>query len=164
MKKLLLAVLVLGFVALFTAPSTQATPILSQDLLLIDNNGIFQTIGSISVKVSESENFGDFNISTSWFAFELFGVQLIQDLDFDFFEVAFNPLNLFEGFQFLSFQVEDINTGDFFVGFFESGFGFFEDANGDFFDMTLGNVTVPAPATLALMLLALFGLMLRRRA
>ncbi|MCC5826502.1 PEP-CTERM sorting domain-containing protein [Alkalimonas sp.] len=163
MKKLLLAVLVLGFVALFTAPSTQATPILSQDLL-IDNNGIFQTIGSISVKVSESVNNNDFNISTSWFAFELMGIQLIQDLDFDFFLANFNPQNLFEGFQFLSFQIEDINTGDFFEGFFDTGFGYFIDANGDFFDMTLGNVTVPTPATLGLLLLALFGLMLRRRA
>lgn len=173
MKKLLLAVLLLGFAALFTAPSTQASPILSQDILFVEMDGTFAKIGSVSVNVADSFEFAAPTYeSFEFLSFDLFGFEFIQSFD-DLFYAWFDIDNLMAGFEFLTFELRDQSGELAFDGLFDSGFG---DGFGSIFttderaigafDFILGDVsvTVPAPATLSLMLLALFGLMLRRRA
>ncbi|MEN3158092.1 PEP-CTERM sorting domain-containing protein [Alkalimonas sp. NCh-2] len=174
MKKLLLAVLLFGFASLFSQPSAYASPILSQDILL-NNNGTIQSIGFVSVNVADSFDWGaPTYASDSWLELELFGFQFMQSFG-DTFEALFDINNLVAGFEFLQFDVLDPVTGFAFQGFFDTdfGFGFLDVFSAPdesliaFFDTVfLGNtsVAVPVPATFGLMLLALFGLALRRRA
>ncbi|MEE2022940.1 PEP-CTERM sorting domain-containing protein [Alkalimonas mucilaginosa] len=174
MKKLLLAVLLFGFASLFSQPSAYATPILSQDILL-NNNGTIQSIGFVSVNVADSFEWGAPTYAAdSWLELELFGFQFMQSFG-DTFEALFDINNLVAGFEFLQFDVLDPVSGFAFQGIFDTvlGFGFLdvfsvpdESLIAAFDTVFLGNtsVAVPVPATFGLMLLALFGLALRRRA
>lgn len=178
MKKFLLGALLICVVSLFNQPSASASPILSQDIL-IEQNGVLTSIGSVSVNVADAEDFDPIFIANSWLQLDLFGYQFEYGMvDFDAFEAQFDITNLMAGFEFLSFDVEDLTTGWAFLGFFD-----FAGSNGPvtyidvfsvpnesfiagFFGASLGDVSVavPAPTTFGLMLMAMFGLMMRRQA
>jgi hypothetical protein len=172
MKKLVLTLMLFCFASLYSQPSVHASPILTQDII-VEDDGAFFNIGSVSVNVADSFELVDPTFTVeSWLSFDLFGFQFMQGLD-DLFVADFDINNLMAGFEFLSFDVLDVDTGWAFQGFFSFGLGFIDVFSAPnetliaFFDNAfLGDarVAVPAPATFSLMLLALFGLMLRRRA
>ncbi|MDP4536412.1 PEP-CTERM sorting domain-containing protein [Alkalimonas collagenimarina] len=172
MKKIVFTLMLFCFASLYSQPSAHAAPILTQDII-VEDDGMFFLAGSVSVNVADSfELFDSVFSADSWLSFDLFGFQFEQGMD-DLFVADFDIDNLMAGFEFLQFDVLDLDSGWAFQGIFSFGSGFIDVFSAPnetlvaFFENAfLGEVSVavPAPATISLMLLALFGLMLRQRA
>lgn len=170
MKKLFSAVLFFCFTTFFVQPSAHAALILSQDYYAYDNDNMLQLIGTVSVNVDESEELAapDY-FSFNWFTLEFFGISFTQAQD-DLFYALFEIDNLAAGFSFLQFEILDVasNTNFQFIydGILAVGiFDIFQNGDGFAFEAIAGDarVTVPAPATVFLMLSCLVGLGLTRR-
>ncbi|MCH8538685.1 MAG: PEP-CTERM sorting domain-containing protein [Alkalimonas sp.] len=173
MKKLVFTFMLFCFASLYNQPSAHASPILTQDILLEEVDGTFSQIGSVSINVADSFEWAAPTYETfDFLSIDLFGFQFMQSDD-DFFFAQFDIDNLMAGLEFLTFDLFDQSGTLAFDGIYEGGFGFgfgsIFTTDGEIlgaFNFTLGEarVAVPAPATLGLMLFALFGLMMRRRA
>jgi len=170
MKKLFSAVLFFCLTTFFVQPSAHAALILSQDYYAYDNDNLLQLIGTVSVNVDESEEWvaPDY-FSLNWLTLEFFGVSFTQTLE-DSFRADFTLDNLSAGFSFLSFEVLDVFSNSYIQFYYDAdlSFGFadiFQNGDGFAFEAIAGDarVTVPAPATVFLMLTCLVGLGLSRR-
>ena len=158
------------FTTFFVQPSAHAALILSQDYYAYDNDNLLQLIGTVSVNVDESEEWAApdyFNLN--WLTLDFFGVSFIQTSE-DNFIAEFSIDNLAAGFSFLSFEVLDVFSNSYLQLFYDANlsYGFadiFQYGDGFAFEAIAGDVrvTVPAPATVFLMLTCLVGLGLSRR-
>lgn len=171
MKKLFSAVLFFCFTTFFVQPSAHAALILSQDYYAYNNSSsLMELIGTVSVNIDESEELAAPDYFTfNWFTLEFFGISFTQAQD-DIFYALFEIDNLAAGFSFLQFEILDVasNTNLQFIydGNLGDGlFDIFQNGDGFAFEATAGDVrvTVPAPATVFLMLSCLVGLGLTRR-
>jgi hypothetical protein len=138
----------------------QATPIITQEFLFDDGS----SFGVLSVDINNIDEFGNV---LQWEVFELFGMAMGESF---FFIAEFDPADLFAGFSFFSFDVNDASGSFAFQGFWDTGFGLLDiyTTDGEFVDagnFVLGeaSVNVPAPGTVFLLLAGMGGLLLRRR-
>lgn len=166
-----LSALVLSAVAL--PQSAIAGPILTQEFVTQDSAGNMFVVGSISFDITKLYEFapgtGDL---LEWQSFTLFGLEM--DPTSFYVSLAFNPDDIFAGLEFFSFDVNDVSFSYAFQGFYDlfdqnfsplfavTGLG-----NGDYLEFTGfmpgAASVVPAPASGWLFVIALAGLLLRRR-
>lgn len=177
MKKFFSALLLLAGSFVLFQPTAHASLILSQDIYEVDiDNDIKTLIGSFSINIADSEQLFDSEFQIlNWFKLTLFGTSFEQNADLgDYFAAQFLIDDLAKGVFFLSFDVlNPINNSayslfyDVLVG--ETGaltiFSLDQGQEPRFLSVSLGDarIQVPAPATLALLLLGMIGLAKTRR-
>ncbi|HEY9043761.1 MAG TPA: PEP-CTERM sorting domain-containing protein [Rheinheimera sp.] len=145
----------------FALPQTaQATPIITQDFLLEDGT----VFGTLSVDINNIDELGNV---LEWEVFELFGLAIGESFEF---VAMFDPADLFTGFSYLYFDVNEVSGTYAFQGFWDTDFGLLDiyTPDGQFIDQGLfvlsaASVNVPEPGTMFLLLASVGGLLLRRR-
>ncbi|WP_371194010.1 PEP-CTERM sorting domain-containing protein [Glaciecola sp. SC05] len=165
---------VLAISLLFAASSANAL-VIKHDII----GDFYGKIGSIEVEIKQSAlntgvldtSFGDdialVNINLS----DLYSFADVFDIFF--FEVAIDTDNIFAGIEFFEFDGDDVGFGPLTWSYqmvFDAGtgFGFLDvfDLDGnlvDFDSITLGAAQVSAPATVALLTLAMGAVFMRRK-
>ena len=160
--------------------STANATLITQDILI---DGFF--LGSLSVDTSNGVDIGGGLVEISAFEemimfdpiFSAFvPVDLLGPETIFLFNAVIDTNNLFGGIEFLEFDIESSNAFSYngiFDAFavdpaFDNFIDIFDTFGGgsalvDFGQLSLGNVTVPAPSAAILMALAIGGLMVRRR-
>ena len=167
MKKFFSALLLLAGSFVLFQPTAHASLILSQDIYEVEGSSK-ALIGSVSINVLEAFEFDvdKFEVQ-AWFELTLFGTSFVQQMS-DLFYAEFSMSNLKQGLSFLTLEVlGNLNN----IGYqllFIDGIGYMDISAGSqssFIEISLGNarLPVPAPATLALLLLGMIGLAKTRR-
>lgn len=167
MKKFFSALLLLAGSFVLFQPSAHASLILSQDIYEVEGSNQ-ALIGSVSINVLEAFEFDvdKFEVR-AWFELTLFGTSFVQQMS-DLFYAEFSMSNLQQGLSFLQFEVLDNLNSIGYQLLFVDGIGYMDISAGSqlgFIEISLGNarLPVPAPATLALLLLGMIGLAKTRR-
>lgn len=170
------AVLTLAFT--FTAMNVNAA-LITQEIVFDDfetDEIEFETIGSLTINTSDDDGTGQVS---RWEDFELFGFNMltqeeadtIDPLLFGVFIAGFNPNDLYAGIDFAQFDVTENAFGFYaFNGLVDQfGTGYLIDVfdfNGGLYvfgEIAFANTTVvPEPSAIALLLLGLIGLRLRK--
>ncbi|WP_414830396.1 PEP-CTERM sorting domain-containing protein [Alteromonas sp. H39] len=167
----------IGLSLLLTASFSANASLIKQEIL-DDFTG--EVIGSVTFDMDDS--FWNTGIKSSFFdggfelvEFELSGLYSWGDvLDTYYFEVELDTSDIFAGIQFLSLDADDVGFGVFtwsYQLFYDSNFGLgildvFQNSNGAFIDalnVRLGQVEVPAPATIGLLAMGICAIAIRRR-
>ena len=167
MKKFFSALLLLAGSFVLFQPTAHASLILSQDIYEVEGSSK-ALIGSVSINVLEAFEFDvdKFEVQ-AWFELTLFGTSFVQQMS-DLFYAEFSMSNLKQGLSFLQFEdLDDFNNISYQL-YFADDFGYMDISAGSqlgFIEISLGNarLPVPAPATLALLLLGMIGLAKTRR-
>ena len=173
LKSFVLALSALVLSVVCAPQSAIAGPILTQEFVAEDNAGNVFTVGSISFDVSKLDEFFPGNGELlEWQSFTLFGLEV--DPSFFYVSLAFNPNDIFAGLEFFSFDVSDVSLSYAFQGFydlFDQGLSpllaVTDFATGDYIEfsgfMPGRTSVVSAPASAGLFVMALAGLLFRRR-
>lgn len=168
-NKLFLKVLL--SLSLSVAALSSANAALITQNILFDDEGTWSSIGEITVDTADADEFG--YIST-WDNFTLLGFDLltVAESGGGLFETEIDLTDFSAGLQFLSFDLSESNGTYAFNGIFSANFSFLDafTSNGIvlFGAMNLGDVVVsgaevPEPQTAFLLLMAVAGLMVRRK-
>jgi len=167
MKKFFSALLLLAGSFVLFQPTAHASLILSQDIYEVEGSNK-ALVGSVSINVLEAFEFDvdKFEVG-AWFELTLFGTSFVQQMS-DLFYAEFSMSNLQQGLSFLQFEVLDNLNSIGYQLLFVDGIGYMDISAGSqlgFIEISLGNarLPVPAPATLALLLLGMIGLAKTRR-
>ncbi|MFN3710167.1 MAG: PEP-CTERM sorting domain-containing protein [Alishewanella aestuarii] len=167
MKKFFSALLLLAGSFVLFQPTAHASLILSQDIYEVEGSSK-ALIGSVSINVLEAFEFDvdKFEVQ-AWFELTLFGTSFVQQMS-DLFYAEFSMSNLKQGLSFLTLEVLDNLNNIGYQLLFIDGIGYMDISAGSqssFIEISLGNarLPVPAPATLALLLLGMIGLAKTRR-
>lgn len=167
MKKFFSALLLLAGSFILFQPTAHASLILSQDIYEVEGSSK-ALIGSVSINVLEAFEFDvdKFEVQ-AWFELTLFGTSFVQQMS-DLFYAEFSMSNLKQGLSFLTLEVLDNLNNIGYQLLFIDGIGYMDISAGSqsgFIEISLGNarLPVPAPATLALLLLGMIGLAKTRR-
>ena len=173
LKSFVIALSALMLSVVCAPQSAIAGPILTQEFVAEDSAGNVFTVGSISFDVTKLDEFvpgtGDL---LEWQSFTLFGMEI--DPSFFYVSLIFNPDDIFAGLEFFSFDVNDVSLSYAFQGFydlFDQGLSpllaVTDLASGDYVEFTGfmpgAASVVSAPASAWLFVIALAGLVLRRR-
>ncbi|WDD97951.1 PEP-CTERM sorting domain-containing protein [Thalassomonas actiniarum] len=166
-NKLFLKVLL--SVSLSVAALSSANAALITQDILFDDQGTWSSIGEITVVTAEADKFG---YISEWYDFTLLGFDLltVAESGGGLFEAEIDLADFSAGLQFLSFDLSESNLGTYaFNGIVSAQFSFFDafTSNGLalFGEIKLGDaeVSVPEPETAFLLLMAVAGLMVRRK-
>jgi len=167
MKKFFSALLLLAGSFVLFQPTAHASLILSQDIYEVEGSSK-ALIGSVSINVLEAFEFDvdKFEVQ-AWFELTLFGTSFVQQMS-DLFYAEFSMSNLKQGLSFITLEVLDNLNNIGYQLLFIDGIGYMDISAGSqsgFIEISLGNarLPVPAPATLALLLLGMIGLAKTRR-
>lgn len=176
-KKMLVTMFGLAITAATALTPAQAGTVIQQDFWGKNADNSLVLFGQLVVDPTQAVQWsGNIYKAYGWSSFKLFGTDVATPAPL--FEAEFDMTDLYSGFSFLSFDVSDVgNQYNFFGihdGSLDLAFYDFRDASKPYDDesgiiftgdtvVTSGSQGVNAPASVALFIMGLAGLMLRRR-